>query len=102
VTARQTVAAALALTLGVLLVALAWHLILLGLAGMWAYRVLARRAGVWRPRPKSSWSSLGRTAAMLYAAWNSRWLKPNPPRNGRPLRVSVPRSAGVDDDGIPF
>lgn len=49
-----------------------------------------------RRRPRSSWSSLGRTAAMMYAAWNSRWLK-----GVSPVRVSVPRAATgpVDDRG---
>lgn len=66
-----------------------------------AFRHLTRHTR--RRRPRSSWSSLGRTAAMLYAAYNSRGLVQ---RNGRPLRVSVPASAGrqhVDEYGeVPF
>ncbi len=60
----------------VLLLVIYWHYlfgaVLLFLGG----RGLATHYGWRRRRPKSSWSSLGRTAAMMFAAWNSRWLKP--------------------------
>lgn len=66
-----------------------------------AWRVATR--GMRRRRPRSSWSSLGRTAAAMYAAWNSRWL-----RQG--VRVSAPARAGREhlcgecgrDDTVPF
>lgn len=68
-----------------------------------AWRVLRR--DVRRRRPRSSWSSLGRTVALMYAAWNSRWLR----QVTNPVRVSVPAAADggastplPDDDDIPF
>lgn len=50
------------------------------------YRIATR--GTRRRRPRSSWSSLGRTAAMMYAAYNSRWLK------GPLVKASIPAKAG--------
>lgn len=80
---------------------LLWHYIVGAGVLLLAVRHLRRHGR--RRRPRSSWSSLGRTAAMLYASWNSRGLVR---RNGRPLRVSVPARAGrehVDEYGeIPF
>lgn len=53
-----------------------------------AWRVVGRDVrSSRRRRPRSSWSSLGRTAALMFAAWNSRWLKPTVQ-----TRVSVPAS----------
>lgn len=75
---------------------------LVGLAVMVAgWRVAT--AHTRRRRPRSSWSSLGRTVAAMYAAWNSRWLKGG-------VRVSVPARAGREhlcgecgrDDTAPF
>ena len=82
-------------------VAMFWHYLIGAGVVYAAWRMLRR--DVRRRRPRSSWSSLGKTAAMMYAAWNSRGLVH---RNGRPLRVSVPARAGrehVDEYGeIPF
>lgn len=70
-----------------------------------AWKVLGR--GTRRRRPRSSWSSLGRTGALMYGAWNTRFLK----QVTNPVRVSVPKSADggssnpiVDEleDVIPF
>lgn len=99
------VAVALAAVVGVVLVVvLVWQYLVAGAVLVAAARHLTRHTR--RRRPKSSWSSLGKTAALMFAAWNSRWLKPSTvERNGRPLRVSVPAVVGrehVDEDGIPF
>jgi len=89
VTAGRAVQPAAVLMLAGLLVlaaVLLWKwLLLAGVA-----RLAWRRLYPGRRRPKSSWSSLGRTAAMLFAAWNSRWLKP------QQLRASVPARAGAE------
>lgn len=77
---------------------------------VWAYRVqlgelvltgallkayMHKTLGVKR-RPKSSWAALGKTAALLYAAWNSRWLK------GLDAKVTVPkRAVTAPDDHVP-
>lgn len=66
-----------------------------------AWRILRRDLGH-RPRPKSSWSSLGRTVSIMFAAWNSRWLKPG---RGPSFKLSLPASVDgpkVDEDGIPY
>ena len=44
-----------------------------------------------KARPRSSWSALGRTAALMFAAWQTRWIKPHA------LKASVAASA----DGMP-
>jgi hypothetical protein len=75
------------------------------------WRVIRRDLPGYRRRPKSSWSSLGRTAALMFAAWNSRWLKPTlhkasvPGRAGAehaPATVDEPGAAGLVDQGVPF
>lgn len=100
----RLVATVAAVAAAVLVVVLAWHYLVAGGVLYAAYRHLTRHSR--RRRPKSSWSSLATSSAALFAAWNSRWLKPSTvTRNGRPLRVSVPASVGrqhVDEDGIPF
>ena len=82
---HQTISASAALSIlaTVILAAFVFRAYLLEAAvGWFALRMAAHRVrrhlGVpaRRRRPKSSWSSLGRTAAIMYAAWNSRWLKP--------------------------
>lgn len=84
--------------------ALAWLFwaYLVGAGVLWlAWRMLRRDLGH-RPRPKSSWSSLGRTVSIMYAAWNSRWLKPGRGPNFKmsmPAKVDGPK---VDEDGIPY
>lgn len=90
------VAVALAAVVGiVLVVVLVWQYLVAGAVLVAAVRHLTRHTR--RRRPKSSWASLGKTAAMMFAAWNSRWLKPSTvERNGRPLRVSIPAKAGRD------
>jgi hypothetical protein len=65
---------------------LLWPYIVGGAVAVIGWRVVTRHTR--RRRPRSSWSSLGRTAAMMYAAWNSRWLK------GSTLRASIPARAG--------
>lgn len=99
----RLVATLTAVAAAVLVVVLAWHYLVAGGVLYAAYRHLTRHTR--RRRPKSSWSSLATSSAALFAAWNSRWLKPSTvTRNGRPLRVSVPASVGRqhDEDGIPF
>lgn len=92
---RQLSAAAVLslLALASLLIYLYWRVavnaLTLLLVGRVAWMYLTHRLGIKR-RPKSSWSSLGRTAAIMYAAWNSRWLKPS-------VKASIPASA----DGEP-
>lgn len=66
------VAAALCLAVWTLRVQIAE----VALAGGMLRAFMHKQLGVKR-RPKSSWSSLGRTAALMFAAWNSRWLKPS-------------------------
>lgn len=100
----RLVATLTAVAAAVLVVVLAWHVLVAGGVLYAAYRHLTRHTR--RRRPKSSWSSLGRTAALMFAAWNSRWLKTTVATPaGKPLRVSVPAAAGrdhVDEDGIPY
>jgi len=60
-----------------LAVGLLWHYLLAAGVLYAAVRHLTRHTR--RRRPKSSWSSLGRTVALMFAAWNSRWLKPAAP-----------------------
>lgn len=55
-----------------------------------SWHLIGRKVGVKR-RPKSSWSALGRTGAIMYAAWNSRWLKPT-------VKASIPASAANPHD----
>lgn len=81
------IAAVAAAAVAVGAVVLYWH-ILVGLAvGAFAYRHLTRATR--RRRPKSSWSQMGRTVAMMYGAWNTRWLK------NTTFRASVPAAAGA-------
>jgi hypothetical protein len=93
----RLVAAAALVAVLVAVVVFAWPY-LVGAGVMVAgWRVATRHTR--RRRPRSSWSSLGRTAALMYAAWNSRWLR------GSTLRASVPAAVGrehVDTDGVPF
>lgn len=71
--ARLTPAAMVVTT--VVLIVLFWKWILLGVLVWTAGRHLLHRAlGDTRPRPRSSWSSLLRSGAIAYAAWNSRSL----------------------------
>lgn len=104
--------AIVALVVGALMLTvwLLWPYLVGGAALAVAWRVVGRdvRRGA-RRRPRSSWSSLGRTAALMFAAWNSRWLKPT-----SPIRASIPaRTPGaattttvypmpVEPDGIPY
>lgn len=70
----RVVAALAGVAVVALVLALLWRYAV-GAAVVWAaWRHVTR--GSRRRRPRSSWSSLGRTAALLYAAWNSRWLRP--------------------------
>lgn len=85
---RLILAAAVTLTVAFIVWVL-WPYIVGAAVTLAAWRVLRRDTR--RRRPKSSWSSLGRTGATLFAAWNSRWLK------GPLLKASVPASA----DGVP-
>lgn len=84
--ALLTIAASLAL-----LLYLYWADVLLVGLGYLCFRFLMHRAGFKR-RPKSSWSSLGRTAALMYASWNSRWLRPS-----SPIKASIPAKIGLID-----
>jgi hypothetical protein len=49
-----------------------------GLVGFFALRWVARRAGIVSPRrrARSSFASNVKALALLYAAWNTRWLRP--------------------------
>lgn len=96
-----TVAAVLAVAL---VVWLAWPY-LVGVAVIAAgWRVATRHTR--RKRPRSSWSSLGRTAALMYAAWNSRWLKGSTFKASVPARVGAGHACGECgthlDDVAPF
>lgn len=70
--------------------------VLLAGLGYLCFRLLMHRAGFKR-RPKSSWSSLGRTAALMYASWNSRWLNPT-----SRIKASIPAKVGLIDHPDPF
>lgn len=77
---------------GALAVALLWHYVLTGIALWFFYRIMRWKHGPKaRPRPKSSWSSLGRTSALMLVAWNTRWVKPM-------LSASIPASASNEYD----
>ena len=77
-----------------------WRWLLAAVVVCAAWRHLTR--GMRRRRPKSSWSSLLRSAAVVYAAWNSRWLRPKGP--GAHIKVTVPKRAVTtfDDQGVPY
>lgn len=101
----RLVATLAAVAAAAVVVVLVWKFLVAGGVLYAAYRHLTRHSR--RRRPRSSWSSLATSSAALFAAWNSRWLKPpTVTRNGRPLRVSVPARTGrdhVDEYGeIPF
>lgn len=89
-TARRAVVAAAALAAVALAVVLLWPYLVAGAVAVFGFRVAMRGQG--RRRPKSSWSSLGRTAALMYAAWNSRWLK------DVSANVTVPKRAKTTPD----
>lgn len=65
---------AVAVTGLTIVVALEWRWILVGLLLWTVGRHAFRRAFGLKPRPRSSWSSLLRSGAIAYAAWNSRSL----------------------------
>src|SRR5690348_8425739 len=67
---------AAALLAVVALVVVFWQTIVLAAVGFAGIRFAAARAGVVRRRPRSSFASNVKALALLYAAWNSRWLKP--------------------------
>ena len=98
---RSLSAAAAVSMLGlVILVAYLYRYTLLNLAAMLmvgrvGWHVLHAKLGI-RRRPKSSWSSLGRTAALMFGAWNTRWLKPHQ------AKASVPAKAGVEHSPADF
>lgn len=91
-TRRISPAAVLSLVAFAVLIVAVWHYVLTA-AGLWfAYRILRWKHGPKRrPRPRSSWSSLGRTAALMFAAWQARWLKPT-----SPITASIPAQAGAE------
>lgn len=66
----------LALAAASILLVIYWRDVLAFVIGISALKIIAHKLGLRSRRPKSSWSSLGRTGAMMFAAWNSRWLKP--------------------------
>ena len=63
------------------------HAIAVVAASVLAWKVIRHKLGI-KQRPKSSWSSLMRSAAILFASWNTRWFKPHDPK------ASIPASAG--------
>jgi hypothetical protein len=68
-----------------------------------AWRVMHR--GTRRRRPRSSWSALGRTAALMYAAWNSRWLRVDRKATVPAKAVTTPDIVSGNelvDDGVPY
>jgi hypothetical protein len=85
---RRIVAGGLLLAGGLVALWLLWGYIVGAAVLFAAFRVLTR--GTRSRRPKSSWSSLGRTAALMFAAWNSRWLKPSL------VKASIPAKAGAE------
>lgn len=98
-TRGRQISAAAALTLlalAALLLYLYWHDAMLVMLGYVCWRFLMHRVGFKR-RPKSSWSSLGRTAALMYASWNSRWLNPT-----SRIKASIPAKVGLIDHPDPF
>lgn len=101
---RLIVAACLILVLAFVFVLIWPYLVAAGVLTV-AWRIIARdlRKGR-RRRPKSSWSSLGRTAALMYAAWNSRWLKPASVKASIPARADGgdPKPDAEASDDIPF
>lgn len=70
------------------------NLFALATTGKLAWHVIRAKVGIkTRRRPKSSWSSLGRTVALMFGAWNTRWLNPKLPK------ASIPASASVRPEG---
>lgn len=96
---RRTICGVVLLLVTALALYALWRWLLEGTVLIIAVRHLTRDRR--RRRPKSSWSSLGRTGALMFAAWNSRWLAKG--ANGKPLRVTVPAAAdGEPADPVPF
>lgn len=94
-TSRQLSASAILTTVATLTLAVVilWHYIIEALVGYTVIRLAwawARKELGIKHRPRTSWSSLGRTAALLFAAWNTRWIKPHT------VRASVPAKAGSE------
>lgn len=73
---RRHLVLALAVTAAVVVLVLFWRQILALMLLAVLARVAWLRLAGGRRRPRSSWSSLLRSGAVAYAAWNSRWLKP--------------------------
>ena len=78
-----------------IVVVLEWRWILVGLLLWTVGRHAFRRAFGLKPRPRSSWSSLLRSGAIAYAAWNSRWLKPT-----TPIRARVPEKGQPTEEDL--
>lgn len=74
---RRYLLAAAAVIVATVLVLLFWRYLVGAGVIVVGYRTVTRH--IRRRRPRSSWSSLGRTASIMFAAWNSRWLKPTSP-----------------------
>lgn len=88
---RLIVAAGLILVLAFVFVLIWPYLVAAGVLAV-AWRVIGRDLrSARRRRPKSSWAALGKSAALMYAAWNSRWLKP------ALVKASVPQLADGGD-----
>lgn len=75
---RRYVVLDIALVTLVAVVLLLWKLIVATAALAFVLNVCRHKLGFVKKnaRPKSSWSTIGKTGAIMYAAWNSRWLKP--------------------------
>jgi hypothetical protein len=59
--------------------------------GFFGLRFAAHRAGLLRPRRRGNFAANVKALALLYAAWNTRWLKPTT------LRASVPAKAAQEN-----
>lgn len=70
------------------LVLIFWHIIMLAIVGLMAWRLVLRVHG--KGRRGSSFPAKVQAVAVAYAAWNSRWLKPKKGEPKEQLAVTVP------------
>lgn len=71
-----------------LLALIFWHIIMLAVVGVMAWRLVLRVHG--KGRRVSSFPAKVQAVSVAYAAWNSRWLRPKKGEPKNQISVTVP------------